>query len=57
MDPTLTLGTRKHLTSLDVAALKDIGWTVVPEPSVLYLLALGGSGVLLLKRRSSGTAR
>ena len=52
LDPTVTVGTRKHLTTLDVAALQDIGWTVVPEPSVLCLLALGGSGILLLKRRS-----
>lgn len=30
MDPTITRGTRKHLTSLDAAALQDIGWSVVP---------------------------
>ena len=33
MDPTLTVGTRKLFTALDVAALKDVGWDIVPEPS------------------------
>lgn len=32
MDPTLTTGTRKHFTTLDMAALADIGWEVVPVP-------------------------
>jgi hypothetical protein len=29
MDPTLTTGTRKKLTNLDLAFLRDIGWTTV----------------------------
>jgi hypothetical protein len=29
MDPTLTVGTRKKFTTLDAAALTDIGWTIV----------------------------
>ncbi len=41
MDPTLTVGTRKLFTALDVAALKDVGWDVIPEPSatVTFLVA------------------
>jgi hypothetical protein len=32
MDPTLTFGTRKLMTDLDLAALDDIGWDVTPVP-------------------------
>jgi hypothetical protein len=34
MDPDLTVGTRKKLTDLDVAALTDLGWTVVAPPGL-----------------------
>jgi hypothetical protein len=34
MDPTLTVGNRKRFTSLDVAALTDIGWSVAAPPVV-----------------------
>jgi hypothetical protein len=34
MDPSLQNGTRKKLTELDAAALKDIGWTLGPAPGV-----------------------
>ncbi|MEX0612881.1 MAG: PEP-CTERM sorting domain-containing protein [Pirellulales bacterium] len=34
MDPELTTGTRKRFTELDAAAMKDIGWTVVPPPAL-----------------------
>jgi hypothetical protein len=34
MDPSLQNGTRKKLTELDAAALKDIGWTLGPSPGV-----------------------
>jgi hypothetical protein len=34
MDPTITQGTRKSLTSLDLAFLRDIGYsTIIPNPS------------------------
>jgi hypothetical protein len=32
MDPTLTVGSRKLFTELDLAALEDIGWEVTPVP-------------------------
>jgi hypothetical protein len=32
MDPTLSAGTRKNLTRLDLAGLQDIGWSLI-EPS------------------------
>lgn len=32
MDPTLTVGTRKQFTALDIAALDDIGWDIAPPP-------------------------
>jgi hypothetical protein len=39
MDPTLANGMRKTFTQLDVAFLQDLGYTVVPEPSSVALLA------------------
>jgi hypothetical protein len=34
MDPTITQGTRKYLTALDLAFLRDIGYsTIIPNPS------------------------
>lgn len=54
MDPTLTVGTRKLLTDLDVAALADIGYSVVavPEPTSVALVGIGAA-VLLRRRRSA----
>jgi hypothetical protein len=53
MDPELTMGTRKRLTSLDAAALTDIGWTVatVPEPSSAIIAMFGASVILAARRR------
>lgn len=39
MDPTLTTGTRKLLTSLDIAGMQDVGWQIVPEPGRGLLVA------------------
>jgi hypothetical protein len=39
MDPSNTTGTRKYLTELDAAFLRDIGFAAVPEPSSGFLLA------------------
>ncbi|MCA1977992.1 MAG: PEPxxWA-CTERM sorting domain-containing protein [Thiobacillus sp.] len=43
MDPTITLGQRKHFTDLDFAAMKDIGWqvTAVPEADTWAMLLAG----------------
>ncbi|MEE9395748.1 MAG: matrixin family metalloprotease [Methylococcales bacterium] len=51
MDPSLTVGTRKHFTDLDLAALQDVGWevTAVPLPSALLLF---GGGLAVLARRA-----
>jgi len=53
MDPDLMSGTRKFLTSLDAAALTDIGWTVtsIPEPNSALLAALAACVVLPIWRR------
>ncbi|MEX0776090.1 MAG: matrixin family metalloprotease [Phycisphaeraceae bacterium] len=51
MDPTITDGTRKLFTDLDVAALSDIGWTI-PEPASLCLIAVGT--FLVVGRRRAG---
>lgn len=39
MDPDITTGTRKRFTTLDAAALTDIGWTVVAPAPPSYLAA------------------
>ena len=53
LDPTLTTLTRKVLTDLDWAALQDIGWQVVPEPSEYVLFALGGLALIRAYRRKA----
>lgn len=50
MDPTLTVGTRKRLTQMDLAMMRDIGWLTVPEPG-RALLCLTGTVFILLRRR------
>jgi len=53
MDPSLTTGTRKLMTTLDVAGLKDVGWTIstaaVPEPSSMALIC--GFALVAFSRR------
>jgi len=51
LDPNLTTGTRKLLTELDVAALRDIGWQIVPEPTTLTVIVT--TVLLLFGRRTS----
>ncbi len=45
MDPVITVGTQKFFTTLDFAGMRDIGWTVIPEPSGVAL-ALSGFAML-----------
>ena len=41
MDPSIPLGQRELMTDLDIAGFRDLGWTVVPEPSSVALLGIG----------------
>lgn len=55
MDPSVTTGTRKYLTELDVAILRDLGYstvTAIPEPSGFFALAIIGSLAIFRRRRS-----
>jgi hypothetical protein len=46
-DTTATIK-RFELTNVDVGALEDIGWSVVPEPSAIWLGLLGALGAIVL---------
>lgn len=54
MDPSLLSGTRKSLTELDLAFLRDLGYATVPEPSTAALLAFALA--LTSRRRSRSPA-
>ncbi len=56
MDPNITVGTRKYLTAIDVAALRDIGFvnaavTAVPEPSTFLAMGLFATGAWVRRRK------
>lgn len=53
-DPTLQIGRRKLVTELDLAALADIGWEVLPQvvPLPGSALLLGGAVAALLGLRT-----
>ncbi len=51
MDPNITVGTRKYLTTLDLAFLQDMGWQVVPEPSSSMMILVGLSWLCLRRKR------
>lgn len=51
MDPNLTTGTRKLLTTLDLALLSDMGYDVIPEPSSTTLFTLGTLSLLFSRKR------
>ena len=40
MDPSITSGTRKYLTQMDMAFMRDIGYVTVPEPSAALMISL-----------------
>ena len=50
MDPNLTVGTRKYLTELDLAVLRDLGYSTIPEPSSGLLLLCGACFTLRRRR-------
>lgn len=53
MNQDLAAGTRNFLTTLDAAALQDVGWTVVPEASTFaWAAVIGALGVWRWRRRS-----
>lgn len=56
MDPDITSGQRKEITNVDLAFLKDTGWSVVPEPA--HYTAMVGAvafvGILIARRRKVG---
>ena len=50
MSSAITTGTRKQITQLDLAFLRDIGWQTIPEPST-GALSLAVAGGFLARRR------
>jgi hypothetical protein len=55
MDPNIAAGQRKHLTTLDVAFLQDIGWQSVPEPMTGFFFVIAGSIGILGRKRDALT--
>ena len=55
LDPTLTLGTRKELTNVDVGALLDIGFELrvaaIPEPASATMIVLAAVAISTRRRR------
>ncbi len=58
MSPSITIGTQKSLTALDVAFLKDLNYSIVavPEPSSLLLIAAVAGLVTARARRKNGSS-
>ena len=58
MSPSITTGTRKTLTELDVAFLKDLNYSIVavPEPSSMLLIA-AVAGLATVRKRRKKSAR
>ncbi len=56
MDPTLTVGSRKRFTNVDVAALDDIGWQIAPTVSPRQVPLLHPFLALMLGALLSGVA-
>ncbi len=56
MDPSITQGTSKSLTQLDLAFLRDLGFTTVPEPTSLMLVVAAGLPLAFSRRRKMPVA-
>ena len=56
MDPSITQGTRKSLTQLDLAFLRDLNFTTVPEPSAAMLVLGAGLMLVITRRRNPDPA-
>ena len=52
MDPSITVGTRKSLTEVDLAFLRDLGYTTIPEPFAGMLVIGAGLVFSTLRRRT-----
>lgn len=55
MDPSFDFGPdtlRFELTNLEAAALRDIGWTVIPESSMALMAVLAAASSLLCRRKA-----
>jgi hypothetical protein len=48
MDPSILTGTRKYLTQMDLAFLRDLNYVTIPEPSTVALCV---SGLLCIGRQ------
>jgi len=57
MSPSITIGTRKSLTALDVAFLQDLNYSIVavPEPSSMLLIAAVAGPATARARRKKGS--
>jgi len=53
MDPSISVGSRKAFTNLDLAGLQDIGWevAVVPVPPALLLFSSALFGLAVLRKK------
>jgi hypothetical protein len=52
MTPSILTGTRKYLTAMDAAFLRDLNYSTIPEPASFGLLVVGAG--LVLTRRWAG---
>mgnify|MGYP000521138031 CR=1 FL=1 len=53
MDPSITTGTRKHFTDLDLDGLRDVGWEVnaVPVPAAVYFFGSALLGLVGFRKK------
>ncbi|MBE35463.1 MAG: peptidase M10A and M12B matrixin and adamalysin [Opitutaceae bacterium] len=52
MDPNIAANERKYITALDIAGLRDIGYSAVPEPSTVALIfGISALSLVVIRRR------